>query len=114
MKPMKKSYILYPNLTDEEIMPENGKFTEAELASIVGPARKTIPVELECLVPSGTPGKFTMNDDEDAEELNQSDYVVIADANNLGEQNASAAVLASTDHIYGTAILALKEHLHGQ
>ena len=114
MKPMKKSYILYPNLTDEEIMPENGKFTEAELAAIVGPARKTLPVELECLVPSGTPGKFTMNDDEDAEELNQSDYVVIADANNLGEQNASAAVLASTDHIYGTAILALKEHLHGQ
>jgi hypothetical protein len=109
---MKKSYILYPNLSDEEITPENGqKFTEAELASIVGPARKVLPVELECLVPSGTPGKFTMSDDEGAEELNQSDYVVIADANNLGEQNASAAILASTDEIHGTAILALKEHL---
>ena len=111
MKPMKKSYILYPNLSDEEITPENGKFTEAELAAIVGPARKVFPVELESLTPSGTQGKFTMNDDDDAEELNQSDYVVIADANNLGKQNASAAVLASNDHIHGTAILALKEHL---
>jgi hypothetical protein len=108
---MKKSYIMYPNLSDEEITPENGKFTDAELASIVGPARKVFPVELECLVPSGTPGKFTMNDDDDAEELNQSDYVVIADANNLGEQNASAAILASHDHIYGTAILANKNHI---
>ena len=105
---MKKSYIIYPNLTNEEIMPENGKFTEAELATIVGPARKTLPVQLECHVPSGTSGKFTMNDDEDAEELNQFDYVVI---NELGEQNAQASVLASKDEIYGTVILALKEHL---
>ncbi len=36
---MKKSYILYPNLSDEEITPENGKFIEAELAAIVGPAQ---------------------------------------------------------------------------
>ena len=108
---MNKSYILYPNLTDEETTPENGKFTEAELASIVGPTRKVLPVNLECLVPSGTPGKFTIDDDEDAEELNQSDYVIIAGSEKLGEENAVAMILASENDINGTAILALKEHL---
>lgn len=108
---MKNSFILYPNLTHEEITPESGKFTEAELAAIVGPSRRVLPVEMECLVPSGASGKFTMDDDGDSEELNQFDYVVIADINELGEQNALASVLASKDEIYGTVILALKEHL---
>ena len=108
---MKNSYTLYPNLTHEEITPENGKFTEAELEAIVGPSRRVLPVEMECHVPSGASGKFTMDDDGDSEELNQSDYLVIADINELGEQNALASVLASKDEIYGTVILALKEHL---
>jgi len=109
---MKKSYIVYPNLAEEEFVPENGqKFTETELAAIVGPARRVFEVDFGCLVPSGAEGKFTLTEDEDAEELNQADYVLIADANQLGERNCTAVVFASYDHIYGTAILALKEHL---
>jgi hypothetical protein len=105
---MNKSYILYPNLTNEEIELA-APVSEAELASIVGPSRRILPVELECLVPSGASGKFTL--DDDSEELNQSDYVIIADTNALGEPNALACALTSKDDIYGTVILALKEHL---
>ena len=107
---MNKSYILYPNLTNEEfelVAPVR----EAELADIVGLNYKTFPVNLECHVPSGTPGKFTIDDDEDAEELNQSDYVIIAGSEKLGEENALAMILASENEIYGTAILALKDVL---
>lgn len=107
---MNKSYILYPNLTNEEIELA-APVREAELASIVGPNYKTFPVKLGCLVPSGTPGKFTIDDDEDAEELNQSDYVIIAGSEKLGEENALAMILASENDIYGTAILALKDDL---
>lgn len=108
---MNKSYILYPNLTNEEIEVATGNLPANEIAAIVGPNYKTFPVNLECHVPSGTPGKFTIDDDEDAEELNQSDYVIIAGSEKLGEENAIAMILASENEIYGTAILALKEHL---
>jgi hypothetical protein len=107
-----KSYILYPNLTNEELEVATGNLPADEIAAIVGPNYKTFPVNLECYVPSGTPGKFTIDeDDEDAEELNQSDYVIIAGSEKLGEENAVAMILASENEIYGTAILALKEHL---
>jgi len=108
---MNKSYILYPNLTNEEIEAVTGKLPANEIAAIVGSNYKTLPVNLECYVPSGTPGKFTIEDDEDAEELNQSDYVIIAGSEKLGEENAAAMILASENDIYGTAILALREHL---
>ena len=65
---MNKSYILYPNLTNEEIEVVTGKLPAKEIAAIVGSNYKTFPVNLECNVPSGTPGKFTIDDDEDAEE----------------------------------------------
>jgi hypothetical protein len=107
---MNKSYILYPNLTNEEIEVATGNLPSNEIAAIVGTNYKTFPVNLECYVPSGTPGKFTIDDDEE-EELNQSDYVIIAGSEKLGEENAVAMILASENDIYGTAILALKDHL---
>jgi hypothetical protein len=39
------------------------------------------------------------------------DYIVVADANKIGEENLLAAVLAGKHEFFGTALLIHKDHL---
>ena len=97
---------IQPNLTIENITPENGvKFTDAELDQLVGPDRITVPVAEEN-------GEFFILDVKD-EKFRSDEYVVIADDNYIGESNALAAVLTNQEQpeITGTILLAHKSHL---
>lgn len=96
---------IQPNLTIEDIAPENGvKFTDAELDQLVGPDRITVAV-------AEKNGEFFVF--ENGTKYRADEYVVIADANYIGESNALAAVLTNQERpeITGTILLALKSQL---
>ena len=100
------SKILYADATIEDISPENGKFTEEELLPYVGPARMTAPV-----TDDGSGPFFSLEEDGSGPQYRVEDYVVVADANKIGEENLLAAVLAGSHEFFGTALLIHKDHL---
>jgi len=103
---MTTSKIIHADLTIEDISPECGRFTEAELLPYVGPARITAPV-----TDDGSGPTFSLEEDGSGPLYQVEDYVVVADANKIGEENLLAAVLAGKHEFFGTALLIHKDHL---